>query len=228
VDGREQTRIKIVECAARLFREQGNVTTRAVAEAAGMQAPTIYRFFEDKDALLDAVAEHVLATYVAAKTVSDDPADPIADLRVGWDTHIDFGLANPALYALMIDPARDSGSPAAAAGQEVLRGRVHRVAAAGRLAVPEHRAVEMIHAAGSGTITALLRVPPERRDRGLADAMWDAITHAILTDAPALPTDDATAAAVAFRAVAPRLTTISDAERTLLTEWLDRSESEDA
>ena len=69
IDSREQTRAKIVECAARLFQEEGAVTTRSVARAAGMQAPTIYRFFEDKEALLDAVAEHVFATYVV-KTCS--------------------------------------------------------------------------------------------------------------------------------------------------------------
>jgi AcrR family transcriptional regulator len=45
-----------------LLRDKGAtaVTTRAAAQAAGLQAPTIYRFFEDKDALLDAVAELVL------------------------------------------------------------------------------------------------------------------------------------------------------------------------
>jgi len=32
--------------------------------------------------------------------------------------------------------------------------------------------------------------------------MYDAVTRAILTDVPALPADDVTAAAVAFRAVA--------------------------
>jgi AcrR family transcriptional regulator len=32
------------------------VTTRAVAAGAGVQAPTIYRLFGDKDGLLDALA----------------------------------------------------------------------------------------------------------------------------------------------------------------------------
>src|SRR3954471_9377897 len=93
---RHKTRASIVEVAARLLREQGAaaVTTRAVAQAAGMQAPTIYRFFEDKDALLDAVAEHVLATYVSGKAVAEDDDDPVAALRAGWAAHIAFGLAN--------------------------------------------------------------------------------------------------------------------------------------
>lgn len=222
--GRHKTRANIVECAARLLREQGAsaVTTRAVAQAAGMQAPTIYRFFEDKDALLDAVAEHVFATYVAGKSFAKDSGDPVADLRAGWDAHIGFGLANAALFGLLTDPGRGARSPAGAAGLEVLRGRVHRVAAIGRLRVPERRAVELIHAAGTGAVLTLLATPPEHRDPGLADAMYEAVMRSILTDVPTLPADSATAAAVAFQAITPKLTMLTGAERALLSEWLDR------
>ncbi len=48
--GRSDTRTKLVDVAARLLRDYGPaaVTTRGVAEAAGVQAPTIYRLFGDK------------------------------------------------------------------------------------------------------------------------------------------------------------------------------------
>ena len=225
VEARPRTRTDIVEAATRLLREQGAaaLTTRAVAQAAGMQAPTIYRFFADKDALLDAVAEHVFTTYVAGKTLATDGDDPLAALKAGWDSHIDFGLANAALFGLLTDPGRGAPSPAAAAGREVLRARVHRIAAIGRLRVPEARAAELIHAAGTGAVLALLATPPERRDLGLADAMYEAVMRSILTDAPALPADDATAAAVAFRAFVPELPRLTDTERALLSEWLDRA-----
>jgi len=188
-----------------------------------MQAPTIYRFFEDKDALLDAVAEHVFATYITGKALVEDSADPVADLRAGWDTHVGFGLANAALFGLLTDPSRAAHSPASAAGLAVLRARVHRVAAIGRLRVPERRAVELIHAAGTGAVLTLLATPPEHRDLGLADAIYEAVLRSILTDLPALPADNAAAAAVAFRAVAPNLPLLTGAERALLAEWLDRA-----
>ena len=46
----------------------------------------------------------------------------------------------------------------------------------------------MIHAAGTGTVLALLGAPAGERDHGLADAMFDAVLAAILTDSgdPAL------------------------------------------
>ena len=100
---------------------------------------------------------------------------------------------------------------------------MHRVAADGRLRVPERRAVELIHAAGTGAVLTLLSTPPEHRDLDLADAMYEAVMRSILTDMPTLPADSATAAAVAFRAVAPELTMLTDAERALLSEWLDRA-----
>ena len=222
---RRETRDNLVEVAARLLRDQGvaAVTTRAVAEAAGVQAPTIYRLFGDKDGLLDAVAERVLADYVADKAVAADSGDPIAVLRGAWHTHIGFGLANAALFAFIADPSRGSRSPAAAAGMEVLRNRMRRVAATGRLRVTERRAVDLFHAAGTGTVFTLLSMAPEDRDPGLADAMYDAVMQAILTDAPALPEESTTAAAVAFRTLVPDLVTLSAAERALLSEWLDRA-----
>jgi AcrR family transcriptional regulator len=218
-------RASIVEAAARLLREEGAraVTTRGVARAAGVQAPTIYRLFGDKDGLVRAVAEHVMATYVAAKSGSAPEPDPVADLRVGWRMHVDFALTNPELYALLTAPGRGEASPATAAGIDVLRARVRRLAAAGLLRVDEERALRMIHAAGTGTVLALIEAPAAERDPGLPDAMFDALAAGILATAPATPDTTLGTVAVTFATVVPDLPALSDAERTLMTEWLARS-----
>ena len=67
---------------------------------------------------------------------------------------------------------------------------MRRVAATGRLRVTERRAVDLFHAAGTGTVFTLLSMAPEDRDPGLADAMYDAVMRTILTDAPALPEEE--------------------------------------
>jgi AcrR family transcriptional regulator len=232
---RTDTRSRIVLAAAELLMERGPaaVTTRGVADRAGVQAPTIYRLFGDKDGLLDAVAEHVMADQVNAKAAvvaaaESDGVDPLVDLRAGWDGQIAFGLANPAVFRLLSDPERVVDSAAAQTGRAVLAARIHRVALAGRLRVGEQRAVDLVQAAGIGVIQVLLASRPEARDLGLAAQMYEAVLQQILTDAPAAAGTDSGvrggvhAAAVALRAAVPDLPALSAGEQRLLAEWLDR------
>lgn len=225
-DTRSRTRQAVVEAAARLLVEGGAdaVTTRGVAQEAGVQAPTIYRIFGDKDGLIDAVADHVMATWVATKVAaaSTESGDPVSTLRDGWAQHVEFGLANPTLYVILSDPHRAT-SAATERGIAVLRGRVHRVAAAGLLRVSEERAVELIHAAGTGVVFELLAVPPRERSMDLAETAWEAVSARILTAGDSATTADGSSAVVAFRTLAPHLAGLSAAERRLLVEWLDRS-----
>jgi hypothetical protein len=104
----------------------------------------------------------------------------------------------------------------------ILEGRVHRVAAAGRLQAAERRTVDMIHAAGTGVVLTLLAVPASERDLGLADSVYQAVKSAIITDVPVMPGGDGGTAAVVLRARISDVTVLSAAERDLLTGWLDR------
>ncbi|MER6046296.1 TetR/AcrR family transcriptional regulator [Streptomyces sp. NPDC001793] len=221
---RDVTRDRIVKAAAGLLREQGPaaVTTRRVAHEAGLQPPALYRFLPGKDDLLDAAAEHVFAEHVANKQTSAPSDDPVEDLRAGWDMQISFGLANPYVYGLLLDPARARDAPAQAMGVRVLAERVHRIAAAGRLRVSEERAVNLIRAAGVGTVHTLLTLPPGHDDPGLADAAFDTVAGAILTDEPAVSAQNQAAVVAAFRAHLPELPSLSKAETELLDEWLQR------
>lgn len=227
---RRDTRARIVDVASRLLQEEGPVavTTRGVAERAGVQAPTIYRLFGDKDGLLEAVAEHVMSTYVSAKAEIAEAAsaadvDPVEELRDGWAMQIDFGLANPALFRLLSDPDRVVHSPAARSGKRVLQARIRRIAMTGRLRVSEQHAVNLIQAAGIGAIQTLLSTPPDQRDSGLAPSIFEAILARIVADTPEPAHQAPIEAAVALRAIAPQLGMLSDPERQLLAEWLDRA-----
>src|ERR1700721_3809569 len=150
VSSRDRTRAQLVEVAAHLLATGGpNAgTTRSVALAAGVQAPTIYRLFGDKGGLLDAVVEHGYASYLARKHL-DPESDPVEGLRAGWELHVGFGLANPELFRLMHTALRTPERRAAAAtGVGVLQARVHLVAEAGRLGAPEPRGVALLPADG--------------------------------------------------------------------------------
>ncbi|RFA17148.1 hypothetical protein B7R22_01025 [Subtercola boreus] len=224
---RDLQRARLVEVAAGLLEATGSdsVTTRSVSQAAGVQAPMIYRLFGDKEGLLAAVAEHGFATYMAKKRPLDADDDPVENLRSGWCLHIGFGLANPALFRLMHTTLLTAnGQRVADAGGEVLRERVRRVARAGRLRVGERRAVELIRAAGTGVVFTLIDQPEAERDGTLAGLAWEAVCASILTAEPTAASDDAAAriAAVTLRASLPGFDAFTSAERALLGDWLDR------
>ena len=227
VSSRDRTRAQLVEVAAKLLATEGPdaVTTRSVALAAGVQAPTIYRLFGDKNGLLEAVAEHGFASYMARKHPIDAGDDPVENLRAGWELHVGFGLANPELFRLMHTAlGTPRGQAAAATGAAVLQARVHRVAEAGRLRVTERRAVELIRAAGTGVVFTLIDQPEDERDGGLAATAWESVCAAILVDEgtdPVTPGSPA-AAAVTLRAGLSDVTALSATERALLGDWLDR------
>jgi AcrR family transcriptional regulator len=224
VSSRDRTRTQLIEVAAELLATGGAdaVTTRSVALAAGVQAPTIYRLFGDKGGLLDAVVSHGFVSYVARKHL-DDTGDPVVGLRAGWELHVGFGLANPELFRLMHTALRTpDGRAAAARGIEVLQARVHRVAEAGRLRVTERRAVELIRAASTGVVLTLIDQAEDERDDTLADTAWESVCAAILVDKTTAAVTGPAAAAVTLRAALPGLKALTAAERALLGDWLDR------
>ncbi len=229
---RDDVRERIIAAAAQLLEDEGvsAVTTRAVAEHASTQAPTIYRLFGDKDGLLDAVAEHALAQFSAAKaaalSTSADPVDPVEELRASWRETVSFGLAHPDLFLIISDPRRGRDSAAMVSGIRVLEERLRRVAAAGRLRIPVPDAVTLVHAAGTGAVFALLEQDVAARRLNLAETLMETVLAGILVDTP-LPRTDAVdsparAAAVTLRATAHDLTALSPSEQALLSEWLDR------
>lgn len=195
------------------------VSTRAVSAAAGVQPPTIYRLFGDKQGLLEAMVVRGFTEYLNGKEV-DKLADPVADLRVGWDQHVMLGLANPSLYRLMY--ASGATTPAAVAAFRVLAERVARIARVGRLSVPESRAVALIHAAGHGTTLTLIATPEADRDPELSVTAREAVLAAITTDAPAPQAREPVVAAVTLRAVLPQVSALTEPEKALMAEWLDR------
>ena len=222
--GREQVRLRVIEAAIDLLTREGRdaVTTRRVAVAAGLQPPAIYRLFGDKDGLLDAVAEHGFAAFLAAKHVDHDPVDPVEDLRAGWDLAVEFGLANPALYTLMYSEPARAASAAFKAGTEILMGRIRRLAAGGWLRVDEELAAMIIRATAHGAVLTWLSLPEGKRDPALLTILRESMVTAVTSQRPAVQEPGPAGAARALRAALPAQTTLSGAEQRLLGEWLDR------
>ncbi|WP_406101331.1 TetR/AcrR family transcriptional regulator [Streptomyces sp. NBC_01003] len=221
---REEPRQRVIEAAADLLAREGRdaVTTRAVAVAAGLQPPAIYRLFGDKDGLLEAVAEHGFAKFLAGKTVAPHPQDPIEDLRAGWDLAVEFGLDNPALYTLMYSEPTTTSSAAFEAGMKILMGRIRRLAAGGWLRVDEELAAMIIHATARGAVLTWLSLPDDQRNPALLTTLRESMVATVTNQEPAVQAAGPAGAARALRAALPEQATLSGAEQHLLTEWLER------
>jgi AcrR family transcriptional regulator len=221
---REQTRRRIIEAATGLLEQGGrdSVTTRGVADAAGLQPPAIYRLFGDKEGLLDAVAEHGFTQFLAVKQqLVPSPDDPVQELRVGWDTVVEFGLANPALYTLMYgEPARSTAI--FRIGLEHIMDKIRRIAAAGLLRTEEGLAAQIVHATTSGAVLTWQSIPEPERDTALLVALRESMITAITAEEPAVEEPGLGGAARALRAALPGQNVLSQAEQQLLTEWLQR------
>src|ERR1700722_18428135 len=219
---------KVVQAAADLLSSGGieAVSTRAVAAAAGVQPPTIYRQFGDKQGLLDAVSEYVLQGYLQHKRRAVVTDDPVQDLRDSWDLHVDFGLTHPDCYILAYVQARPGRMPALARESlEICHRLVARIGDHGLLRMSVNRAVKLVHATAVGYVLDQIRASPEERDRELSVIMRENTMAAIAADGSLRPPQsDLSGRAVALREALPDNMNgaLTPAEKVMMAEWLDR------
>src|ERR1041384_4220655 len=116
------TRTQILEAAEKLLdaSPDRDISTRAVCEAVGVGAPVLYRLFGDKKGLLSAVVDYGFERYLSGKRALVASDDPVRDLRDGWDSHVAFALAHPAVYRLMYSPAFENVPGAAKEALDLL------------------------------------------------------------------------------------------------------------
>jgi len=197
----------------------GDISTRAVCEAAGVTQPVLYRAFGDKDGLLAAVANSVWEGYLTSKRAAQPSADALADLTAGWDAHTEFALANPHAYRLIFGTGLRGSSHAAREAMALLEAILERLARQGRLRVDPATAATIVMAANTGIALGLLTQPQLFPDAAASATVRDATLRAILTEAPHHP---AHAAAATLRAHLPHTTAFTQAESALCDEWLQR------
>ncbi|MFJ5925146.1 TetR/AcrR family transcriptional regulator [Kitasatospora sp. NPDC092948] len=225
-DAVSDARERILAAAAELLAQGGSeaMSTRAVGAAAGVQAPTLYRLFGDKQGLIDAVVDYGYRRYLAEKTSRAPGPDPVDDLRRGWDLHVEFGLTHPSFYTLMYSAARPGEAVEAAeqAGR-ILTAMLERTAREGRLRLPVALAAQMIRAAALGVTLTLIAEPPATRDLTLSGCLRETVLAAITGTAPAPEALTPAALAISLDAALPeRPDGFTAAETALLREWLNR------
>lgn len=100
---RDRTREEILQAAWQLCREQGltALSLRDLAARVGMRAPSLYSYFESKDAIYDAMfAQGQRALLESQAGLSDLPRTRAGLLRGALD-FFDFCVSDPVRYQLM-------------------------------------------------------------------------------------------------------------------------------
>ena len=161
----------MVQAAASLLHDGGieAVSTRAVAAAAGVQPPAIYRQFGDKDGLLDAVARFVMERYMIQKRVagSQRPKIPCSHCAPCGICTLNSGSTSPTCYVLVFGQARPGrvlSSTTDAVG--LLAKVIARLGEEGRLKMSVERATTYFRSTGTGFILTQIGFPAVRARPG--------------------------------------------------------------
>jgi AcrR family transcriptional regulator len=222
-----EARERILAAAAELLTEAHGepVSTRAICTRADVGPPTLYHHFGDKDGLFEAVVAQRFAEHLTEARAVPGSGDPVADLRRGWEFQLDFGRKNPEFYVLMYAQPGQTRRAAKDAHADLVA-LLQDVAGAGLLRGEVELAADTIEAALVGATLHVINDPDALR---AADAVRDAVFAAVLTDAE--PAAEPTAAqapplariATQFAALVAREDNpLTDGERGLLREWVDR------
>jgi AcrR family transcriptional regulator len=227
-------RTRILETAAGLLAQSADadVSTRAVCDAAGVTAPTLYHHFGDKDGLLAAVVDFGWAAFqetkrAVAAVVHDHVAD---DVRAGWDNHLQFARENPSFYKLMWSPAVAAHSGAVREAYQMLYDRLELGAGRGQLRMSAETASRIVLSATTGAALSLISAPDLYGDGTFATQLREAVI-AWITVPPGTPSSAhdpgrgaeptiASAAATLSSRLAAGDTPLTGPEAALMQQWL--------
>lgn len=126
----------IVDAAWGLAREHGIqlVSLRDLAKEVGMRQPSLYAYFDSKNALYDAMFADGNRQLLKVLSAIELPADPNVALKAHLGTFADFALEDPARNALLfgrVIPGFEPSEESYQVAQEVLARIVAAMNAAG-------------------------------------------------------------------------------------------------
>jgi AcrR family transcriptional regulator len=225
---------RILDAAAELIANSvdGDVSTRAICEAAGVTAPTLYHHFRDKAGLVRAVVDYGWTLFLAKKSaVSAVVHEHVADdIRAGWDNHVEFALQNPNFYRLMWSPGVAPNSLALREAHEMLFDRLTLGASRGQLRISATKAAQTVMAACVGTALALISEPEQYPDPAFAMQLREAVIASVTVGEPSAGRRQSRRAAEepTLASVAATLSgkldadpnPLTAAERRLMQQWL--------
>jgi len=182
---KNSTEESIVQAAAAILEREGpeGLTTRAVCAAAKVTAPTLYHHFGDKAGLLNALVSRGIEDFMSRKRSAITTNDPLEDLRRGWDSWIEFAMARPKLFGLMVEQSIKQPELAQEA-QANMRREVSRLHAQKRLkrGLDADAAALAIQAAANGVVALLQGGASRQQIKTTSSLLFEAVLGQVLAN----------------------------------------------
>ncbi|MFJ3952709.1 WHG domain-containing protein [Streptomyces sp. Je 1-4] len=187
----ERLREELLRATERLLEEVGSedaLSLRAVARAAGVAAPSIYRHFSDKTELvwatLEVSYERLAEAMAGAAAKAAD--DPVERLRAQLRAYCRYAVAHPATYRLLyetrqtpVHPERLAGHPAGLLVRSWQQALTACEDAGWRVRGSRSEAPYVLWSAVHGRVT-LWQVMPSRKDTSRLDRFVDEMLQLLL------------------------------------------------
>ena len=174
----EATRAEILEAAWEQVRAEGlaALSLRDLARRVGMQAPSLYSYFDSKHAIYDAMFAQGAQEFLDrqhALEIRGDVDDPLREVKAGMHGYVDFCVENPVRYQLMFQRTIPGFEPSpesyaiSIAGLEETRRRLARIG------FDDPEVLDLLTAIGSGLTSQQLSNDPggDRWTRGGDEAV---------------------------------------------------------
>jgi AcrR family transcriptional regulator len=112
---REATKLEILDAAWDLARTHGlaAVSLRAVADRVGMRSPSLYNYFESKNAIYDAMFAQGAQQFLDVHSFDGMTGDALHDLRLMVHQFVEFCVQDAARYQLLFQRTIPGFEPSA-------------------------------------------------------------------------------------------------------------------
>jgi AcrR family transcriptional regulator len=187
----EATKAEILEAAWEIARAEGlaAVSLRDIARKVGMRPPSLYSYFDSKNAMYDAMYAQGCQQFVDAEPWDEMNGDSLHDLRRMVHYFVCFCAADPARYQLLFQrtiPGFEPSTESFAISQASLARFGEQLE---RCGITDGRAVDLFTALGTGLADQQISNDPggDRWIRLIDDAVEMFFDYATMAAGPKAP-----------------------------------------
>ncbi len=178
---REAARERLLRAAWELVREDGlaALTLRQLAKRAGTTTPTVYAYFDSKNAIFDAMFGQAAQEFLECKQAPYDVADPMQRLLVGVHRFFEFCASDVARYQLLFQHPIPGFAPSAESYAAAVAALGHTREQLAAVGIGEQRHLDLFTALVTGLVDQQISNDPggDRWIRLADEAVRMFVTH---------------------------------------------------